>query len=225
MTYHIPYLDKVLLICSILFPTGIGGLLALPFRWKSNKSILYSLIGMVAAYMIVTVLTLIVKPEAIITFKSTYFYFYLLAPFVGVLVICCEYYIGVLLLYFRTGKLIKKFNIHSSYSSYKKVNFSDILMILVFVIGEELILRQTFALIFLQDFHWGVGTTIFLCALIYAINHITFGLSVVMQKMMSGLIYSTLYYISGLAITIPIIAHAIQNLSLLAFSQKGERHG
>jgi uncharacterized protein len=77
----------------------------------------------------------------------------------------------------------------------------------------------------LKDFHLGVGTTIFLCTLIYAINHITFGLSVVIQKIMSGLIYTTLYYISGLAIIIPIIAHATQNLALLALSQKGERHG
>jgi len=225
MTYHIPYLDDALLISAILFPTGIGGLLALPFRWKANKSMFYSLIGMVVAYMIVIILTFAVKPEAILTFNSTYYYFYLLAPFIGILVLLFEYYIGVLQLYFKTGKLVTKFNVHTSYSNYKKIGVLDIVAILIFVIGEELILRQTFALMFLKDFQWGVGITIFLCAFIYAINHITFGLSVVVQKLASGLIYTVLYYISGLAIIIPIVAHATQNLALLALSRKGERYG
>lgn len=224
MTYPIPYLDHILLSCAILFPAGIGGLLALPFQWKAKQSIFYSLVGMVGAYVIVTVLTLLVKREGIVTFYSAPLYFYLLAPLVGVFVIFCEYYIGVFQLFFATGKRIRGFHVHS-YSNYAQIRIIDILMILAFVVGEELILRQSFALMFLNDFHLDVSVTIILCAIIYALNHITFGLQVVVQKVASGLIYTTLYYVSGLAILIPIIAHATQNLTLLALSRKGGGNG
>lgn len=224
MNSPIPYLDDFLLICASLFPTGIGGLLAIPFQRKARQSIFYSLIGMIIAYLIIIILILIVKTEKIIIFHSAPLHFYLLAPLVGVMALVSEYSIGVYQLYLKTGKLTLKLSVHSAYSSYTKISLNDITIILVFVMLEELVLRQFFVLMFLHDFHWNVWVTIILSAIIYALNHITFGYTVVVQKIASSLLYTTLYYVSGLAILVPIIAHATQNLILLAVSRIGGKH-
>jgi membrane protease YdiL (CAAX protease family) len=42
----------------------------------------------------------------------------------------------------------------------------------------------------------------------------------VISKLPSGLIYVLLFYVSGLSIAVVIIAHAAQNLTLLAWSRR-----
>jgi membrane protease YdiL (CAAX protease family) len=60
---------------------------------------------------------------------------------------------------------------------------------------------------------------ILLCAVAYAMNHLSFGIASVISKLPSGLLYVLLFYVSGLSIGVVIVAHATQNLALLALSR------
>jgi membrane protease YdiL (CAAX protease family) len=71
----------------------------------------------------------------------------------------------------------------------------------------------------LRDFGSQIGLVIALCAFVYALNHITFGPGSVVAKLPTGLIYTLLFYFSGLSIVIPILAHATQNLALLTLAR------
>jgi hypothetical protein len=225
MNYHIPYHETILLMCAIIFPVGFGGNIAIPFQMKARQSISYGLIGMVSAYFIVMVLTFFVRSEAIVTFNIAPLHLYFVAPFIGFLCLIVEYCIGMFQMYLKTGVVIKKFVIHSSYSTVLKIKNIDLLMIFVFVIMEEYILRQTFFGIFLNTFKMEIWVIILLCACIYSINHITFGIQCLPQKLASGLIYTLIYYYSGMSVIIPIIAHATQNFTLLALSRTGRENG
>lgn len=76
---------------------------------------------------------------------------------------------------------------------------------------EEAIYRQVWMTIFIS---WGMSIylAIFISALFYAFNHITLGPYVFCQKLFAGLIFGLLYYVSGYAVIIPMIAHGVQNI-------------
>ena len=83
------------------------------------------------------------------------------------------------------------------------------------MVAEELILRQALFSLFFMGMKLHLWLVIVLCTVIYALNHIYFGLQALPQKIVSGLIYVCLYYYSGMAILVPILAHSVQNLTLV----------
>jgi membrane protease YdiL (CAAX protease family) len=64
---------------------------------------------------------------------------------------------------------------------------------------------------------WAV---IILCAVAYALNHLSFGPVSAISKLPSGLLYVWLFYVSGLSVAVVIVAHAAQNLTLLGLSRR-----
>jgi membrane protease YdiL (CAAX protease family) len=128
--------------------------------------------------------------------------------------------VGVLILYLRTKKLITRVTVHSSYSIFPRIDGKDILSVLVVVVGEELILRQFLYTLLTTDLGIAVWLVIFLCAVTYAINHLSFGAASAISKFPSGLLYVWLFYVSGLSVAVPIVAHASQNLTLLGLSRR-----
>lgn len=224
MNIPIQSLNNILFLIAIIFPAGLGANLLMPFQKKFKSSISSGLAGMVIGYFIIIILVLYIKPKLILTFNTTQVIMFPIALLSGIFCIFIEYLIGIFQLYCITGKLITKMAIHSSYSGYQQVTIWDVLMILTFVICEELILRQTPFLLFSQTFKLQSWLTILFCSIIYAINHITFGLQVLPQKTISGLIYTLLYYISGNSIIIVVIGHFTQNISLLFMSRTGREN-
>jgi membrane protease YdiL (CAAX protease family) len=97
----------------------------------------------------------------------------------------------------------------------------DILAVLALVVGEELVLRQVLYNLLATDFALALWITILVCAAAYALNHLGFGGASVVSKLPSGLLYILLFYVSGLSIAVVVIAHATQNLTLLALSRSG----
>lgn len=232
INYLIPPLDTVLLVIASLYPVGfcasVTALIKGPrgFGFGQSQSLSGGLVGFVLGYAVILVVFALVRPQQILAFNlPTSLPLLLLAPFVGIACILLEYLVGILLLFLRTGKLVTRVAVHSIYSAVSRIAIKDILSILALVIGEELILRQLLYNLLATDFAMALWVVILLCTVAYAMNHLSFGIASVISKLPSGLLYVLLFYSSGLSIVVVIVAHATQNLALLALSRTRVRNG
>lgn len=212
MDYHIHYLEDTLILMALVFPGSLNSIIKKPQR----SSFKFSMVSTIAVYIVLITFTLMIKMNEFLFFNNPSWVWYLVAPLFGFLCIAIEYMIGAVQIYIQQGKFPKRFAVHSYYSV--KIDLMVILLIITLVVLEELILRQAIFTIFFNGFQFQVWLVIALSALIYGLNHIFFGLSIVPQKIMSGVIFALLYYYSGLALVIPFLAHLTQNLTLLKFS-------
>lgn len=191
-----------------------------PRGFARAQSISQQQVGFVVGYAIVVVVCALVRPRLLLVFDLPSFLpLFVLAPLVGLAAIAGEYAVGVGLLFLRTKRLVTRVTIHSSYSAAPHVGAMDVASILALVVGEELILRQLLYRVLATELSVPVWAAILLCAAAYALNHLSFGPAIAISKIPSGLLYVLLYYISGLSIIVVIIAHATQNLTLLARSR------
>jgi len=69
------------------------------------------------------------------------------------------------------------------------------------------------------NFNISQTTILLVCPIVFAINHISFGVFAIPQKIVSGLIFTLIYILAGYSILIPTIAHVTQNLLLLFASR------
>ncbi len=224
MNYPIPHLDTVLLVMASLYPVGFcanltmlaKGLLGL----GQSRSISGDLLGFVAGYAVILAVVVLVRPQQVLAFNvPASLLLWLLVPFVGIACIFLEYLVGILLFFLRTRRLVTRVAIHSSYSAFSRIDLKDVLCILALVVGEELVLRQLLFNLLATDFAMALWIVILLCTVIYALNHLSFGVTSVISKLASGLLYVLLFYASGLSVGAVILAHATQNLTLLALSR------
>ena len=224
ITYLIPPLDSVLLLITSFYPTGfcanVTALLNAPRGFGQSKSLSRDLSGFLLGYALILVVVGLVRPHQVLVFTlPTFSPLFLLAPFVGMACIFLEYLVGILLLYLRSGQLVTRVAVHSVYSTAPRIVIPDILSILALVVGEELILRQLLYNLLAMDFAMALWTVILVCASAYALNHLGFGAASVISKFPTGLLYISLFYVSGLSIAIVMVAHAAQNLALLALAR------
>ncbi len=219
MNYPTPPLENMLLLMAVVFPTGFGANITALFSAKPQRSLAGSLVGMIIAYALLGTAAVWVAPQHTLQFHwpGTPSY-YLAAILAGGLCIVLEYAVGVVLMSLRSRTLVTRLAVHASYANASGTGLLDLAAILVFVIGEEWVLRQMLFSV-LRDFGSQIGLVIALCAFVYALNHITFGPGSVVAKLPTGLIYTLLFYFSGLSIVIPILAHATQNLALLTLAR------
>jgi hypothetical protein len=219
MNYLTPPLENILLLMAVVFPTGFGTNITALLSAKPKRSLAGNLVGMIVAYALLGAAAVLVAPQHALQFKWPVApIYYLAAILAGGLCILLEYSVGVVLVSFRSRTLVTRMTVHSSYTSASLVGLQDIAAILVFVIGEEWVLRQMLFSV-LQDFGLPLGLVIALCTFVYGLNHITFGLGSVVAKLSSGFVYTLLFYVSGFSIVVPILAHAIQNLALLMLAR------
>lgn len=214
----------MLLVIASVYPTGVCANMTLLIRGRRGlaraQSISQQQVGFVAGYAIVVAVCAVLRPHLTLVFHLPSFLPWLiLAPLVGLLCIAGEYAVGVGILYLRTGRLITRATVHSSYSEPPKVRALDVASILALVVGEELILRQLLYRLLTTELAVAAWVAILLCAAAYAVNHLSFGTATAVAKIWSGVLYVGLYDVSGLAIIVVIIAHATQNLALVARSR------
>ena len=223
MTYHTQFLKLLLVLVMVMLPLGLGSNISYFVSTAIKKrSIGINLLGMIIAYSLIAILVWCVGYKSVFYFKSAQIYIYICAPLLGITCISVEYCIGVVMYFVTTGKWVFKISIHSSYSNEERIGSFDISMVVLFVVVEEIIFRQVLFNILDINFNMSKISIILVCALVYAINHINFGVLTVPQKIFSGLIYTSFYVFSGYSIFIPIIGHATQNLLLLFASRAGE---
>jgi hypothetical protein len=213
------------LVCASLYPVGFcattTALIKGPRRLRRSQSLSGDLAGFVVGYVVIVAVVATVRPQQVLAFNlPTFLPLFLLAPFVGIACIFLEYLIGIALLFFRTKKLVTRVAVHSSYSAFSRITVNDIMSILILVIGEELILRQLLYNLLADDLALGLWIVILLCTVTYAVNHLSFGATSAISKLSSGLLYVLLFYVSGLSVGVVIVAHATQNLALLALSRR-----
>jgi len=214
-----------LLLFASVYPTGfcatMTALIKGPRGFARTGSLSGSLVGFVIGYVVVVLVLALGRTHQLLTFEwPTFLPLLVLAPFAGLACIALEYLVGVLILYLRTKRLVTRVTIHSSYSVFPRIHVRDILSVLVVVVGEELVLRQFLYSLLAEDLAIEVWLVIVLCAVTYAINHLSFGASSAISKFPSGLLYVWLFYISGLSVAVVIVAHATQNLTLLGLSRQ-----
>jgi len=207
-----------------VYPTGFCANLTVlirgPRRLGQAGSLSASLAGFVLGYAILVAVAALAHPHQILAVAWPAFLpLLLLAPLAGLACIALEYLVGVAVLYVQTKQLVTRVTIHSSYSAFARIGVRDILSVLALVVGEELVLRQLLFRLLTDDLGFAAWLTIVLCGVTYAVNHLTFGAVAAMSKLPSGLLYASLFYLSGLSIAVVVVAHATQNLALLELSR------
>jgi len=208
-----------------LYPVGFGAsvtvLIKDPRGFGQSQSLSRDLVGFLIGYAILLAVVGSVRPPYVLAFHlPTPLLLLLLAPLVGIACILLEYLVGILLLFLQTRRLVTRVTVHSSYAAVARISVTDILSIVALVIGEELILRQLLYKLLVTELALTLWVVILLCTVVYAVNHLVFGLAGVISKLPSGLLYVLLFYLSGLSIGVVIVAHATQNLTLLALSRR-----
>lgn len=217
MYTHIPFLEDILLLCALIFPSSLVSLIP-----AKRPSFTRTQVNNIIVHLVLILFVVFLKKDLFLFVHFPPLSWYVIAPLAGIACIGSEYIIGSFQVFYKHGRFPKGFSVHSFYQG--KIKPIDIFLIVALVVCEELILRQAFFTIVYGSFKLEIWLVIVLSSVIYGLNHMFFGPKIVPQKMVSGLIYASLFYFSGMSIIIPIIAHSVQNLTLLALSKTGEKN-
>lgn len=213
MNFHIHYLDTILVLLAIIFPSSYISIIP---KKKNNQSSF--VINNIIVYSILVAFLILVDKLGGINLKSPA-YFYIVSIIAGFMCLAVEFYEGQLILYIKTKQFVKRIEVHKIYKDRGRI--VDLLLIVIAAVLEELIFRQATVNIFMNVFRLNITIVIISSSVIYALNHIYFGVNSVVQKFLSGLILIALFYFSGYNILIPIIAHSSQNLILYFLANEG----
>lgn len=222
MFSHIRSLRLFMVLLMLCLPIGLSLNVAYLVKQKTGNTTLgFQYIGLVFSYALVLLLASAASFlcwEILIFSVSMRGILYGLVG--GVLCLILEYLAGVFLVFLRTGKAPSGVSVHKVYQQ-ENIKGFDLLMILLFILLEELVFRYALHQLLLDA---GLEGYLLLIpgALIFALNHLHMGFSVAFQKIISGLIFMALYIFTGSLIP-PLIAHTVQNLTLLTLSRGGKK--
>lgn len=214
---HIPYLDEILLLGAACYPVALSYPInsALFSRLATERANTGLIMSMAISSIVVVLVAFSLAPKYVLFVRFPAFWFYPAAVLLGPSCLTFEYIMNGLYLYLQKGIFPKRFSIHSFWSKSDK----PLHLFLMFFIaaGEELIFRQMMFSILTGVFEFSVFHTLLFTSFVYAANHLFMGFNTAATKFVTGMIYGSLYYISGLSIIVPIIVHYIQNITLLRF--------
>jgi len=223
MPTHILYLENLIILSAVLFPSGLGANISVLMRKRYSTSVFESLLGMISGYIVLLAAIFFASPEKVGRFSVPSLWVYPVAVAAGFLIIALEICTGALLFFIQNGKLPSGVRVHESYAAVRKITLPDIIAVIMFVFLEEIILRQvlynTLVSIGLSKDNFVLMLVIL--SAIYAVNHVTFSINAVFQKFFSGVVFVLLYFMSGQNLFAPIIAHLVQNLFLLLRKERG----
>lgn len=223
MAYPIQSLKTAMVLAMLCLPIGLGVNVSYFLSGAiKRKKISTSYLGLIISYstiLAVAVLARIVHPEWVRIRLDVLGI--LTAIVLGIVCICIEYLAGVLLTLFFTRQWVFKFSVHSVYSDTQKADMWDVVFIGVFVILEELVFR-TAVINILFGLEFPTVAIVVIAISVFALNHVQWGLFALIQKMFSGCVFVLLYLLFDYNILIPVIAHCVQNYTLL-WLRKPER--
>lgn len=222
MSTHIPYLELLLILMAIIFPTGFGTTIGMAFSRRRGYSIFFDNLGLVIAYALIVVILYFLHFKVNFSIAATQL---ALLGVLGIAGFYLEYLVGILAFYRKNHRFPQNAKLATMYSSYKKITFFDIISIFALVCLEEIVLRGVLFSVFTQMGLNNIYAVGFLMIIIYAINHITFGLLAVVQKLCSGTIFVLLFFIARENLCVPIVAHLVFNFYLLWYSRKSSAKG
>ena len=223
MAYPIQSLKTAMVLAMLCLPIGLGVNVSYFLSGAiKRKKISTSYLGLIISYstiLAVGVLARIVHPEWVRIRLDVLGI--MTATVLGIVCICIEYLAGVLLTLFFTRQRVFKLSVHSVYSDTQKADMWDVVFIGVFVILEELVFR-TAVINILFGLEFPTVAIVVIAISVFALNHVQWGLFALIQKMFSGCVFVLLYLLFDYNILIPVIAHCVQNYTLL-WLRKPER--
>lgn len=216
MAYPIQSLKTAMVLAMLCLPIGLGVNVSYFLSGAiKRKKISTSYLGLIISYstiLAVAVLARIVHPEWVRIRLDVLGI--MTATVLGIVCICIEYLAGVLLTLFFTRQRVFKLSVHSVYSDTQKADMWDVVFIGVFVILEELVFR-TAVINILFGLEFPTVAIVVIAISVFALNHVQWGLFALIQKMFSGCVFVLLYLLFDYNILIPVIAHCVQNYTLL----------
>lgn len=211
MSIHILCLN-ILLLCATCYPAAIPQIF-LPYlsRYAGKKSNTIYLFGCNILYLVLFLisLTIVSVPVEFISGKSIWWYG--VAILSGGFIIALEFGVGKSVMALE-GKKTKGISLNASY---KDVSMLTCVLTLLLAICEEVIFRWVWGAVLLHQLGVPVWGFVLLSAFFYAINHLYYGMETFIQKLVTGILFTLLFYLSGNHILIPMLAHIMQNLILL----------
>ena len=223
MAYPIQSLKTAMVLAMLCLPIGLGVNVSYFLSGAiKRKKISTSYLGLIISYstiLAVAVLARIVHPEWVRIRLDVLGI--MTATVLGIVCICIEYLACVLLTLFFTRQRVFKLSVHSVYSDTQKADMWDVVFIGVFVILEELVFR-TAVINILFGLEFPTVAIVVIAISVFALNHVQWGLFALIQKMFSGCVFVLLYLLFDYNILIPVIAHCVQNYTLL-WLRKPER--
>ncbi|MDD5986744.1 MAG: type II CAAX endopeptidase family protein [Eubacteriales bacterium] len=218
MTFHIPCLKEVLLLCVLVFPSAF---LYFVKPWFSSK--LHSLMAENVSTILVYGLLLLLSfgMGAFSPAKCTacvpggYLVLCLAAIAAGGGNVAAEYLMAALPVRRKSGTMPKA---HPPSLYREHLSVLSVISILAAASAEELIFRGVIQGSIFPALGFPAWLGLLLSAFFYAMNHVYFGRFTVLQKMVSGLVFSALFLTGGGWILPSILCHAAQNLILYCWA-------
>lgn len=214
---HILYLKEIILLGAVCYPTVLSYVIesVLFPRASKEKANTKLMASMAISTLIVVLVAVSMSPEYVLFLNFPAFWFYPISVLIGPLCIIFEYLVNGFYLYLKKGFFPNRFGVHSFWVG----SDESLHLILMFFIttAEELIFRQMMFSLLIGFFKYSFLKTLLFTSFVYAANHIFMGFNSTSTKFLTGMIYGSLYYISGSSIIVPIIVHYVQNITLLRF--------
>lgn len=102
-------------------------------------------------------------------------------------------------------------------SEWRENNQTILYLVIILAVFEELIFRKILFYFFEVYFKLDSIVIIAITALLFGINHILNGRSVLIQKIIAGVFFGIIYQVSGENIVLTILIHVLQNIIILLY--------
>lgn len=199
---------NLIIILSTLSPVLLVGII---FNFpgmdkkKKNDNVFF---GKVICYVLLVIsLFICTLDRSILEFKLPKDKIWYLIALVAVpITISIEILIGIIFVKLK-GKKVKKI---SFWAKGEIANNKFIFITIVVGLLEEIIFRKTWFSILLGGFSINIYVVLAITSIAYGLNHLFMGRIIIVQKIVAGIIYGSLYILSG-SLLIPILTHCIEN--------------
>lgn len=204
MSIHIQCLNIIILLFTLSPIMLVGTFVNFPGVNKNKNNIFFT--KALAFLLVIQVLLIFMaKPDITSIYIPRKSMWYIIALVMVPITILVEMAVLYIIL------LIKRKNIKKiTFINKNSMIINSVLYTLIIGLSEELIYRKVWINI-LDQLGINIYVIVIVTALVYGLNHVFMGSNAVFQKIISGLIYGTLYILSG-SIIIPIITHVTQNV-------------
>ncbi len=211
MNIHI-LCHSLLVLLATVYPVSIPQI-ALNFtrgypRKNQQVSYLMNCVIVSSALFLLSWLLIPMRGKIVITSEIIW---YLIAIVSAPALIAIELAVGGIML--RLSKIkVKGISINANWS---RISVVGCILTVLLAIIEELIYRQLWSTVIIDNLNWGTGVFVFISSVVYGLNHLYYGFTTFLQKTISGIIFAVIFLLSGGCILVPLIAHSLQNIIIL----------
>jgi hypothetical protein len=215
MNTHTLYLDGVI-VASAAYPSGLGYAIYTSL-WGPPRRISVALLVMLALpFVMVTPAVYALRP-GLIALAATTLPWLLAAVLLVPVALACEFVIHALVTWRATGHKPRGLSVHGFW---QPLPLSGHLLVALIAAGEEVFYRAIWIGV-LTSLGAADSIALLLSSAAYGLNHLSFGSTSVVSKSVTGFFYGALYLAGGRNLALPIVAHVLQNVALLAFARPG----